>query len=304
MTDIHETTHGPQISVIIVTMNRKINLASCLRSFNHQTFRNLEILVVDNASSDGTGDMVLNLFPGVRYFYLDTNLGPAGGRNYGVRMAAGDICVFLDDDAFFKDKDALSRVITYFHAENTLGCLAFKIVKPPDGLEEYKSIPRVDKKRLNEDYPCSYFCGAGFACRRNLFMDMGMFWGPLIYGGEELDFSYRLVDRGYSILRVATISVIHYETPQGRVTGKWIYFGVRNRCWVALRNLPYINIISHILLWWGYYLFWALRKCQLNHFLLGIKDAMIGVPEAVKYRRCIAKDTLHRLKRLNGRVYY
>jgi GT2 family glycosyltransferase len=296
--------HRPQISVIIVTMNRQADLGICLRSLDDQTFRDFEVLVVDNSSSDGTGDMVLNLFPEVRYFYLDTNSGPAGGRNYGVRLAAGEICVFIDDDAFFKDKDALERVVPYFSSDSKLGCIAFRIVTPSDGLEEYKSIPRVDKKSLDEDYPCSYFCGAGFACRRSLFIEMGMFWEPLIYCAEELDLGYRLIDRGYQIVRASTISVIHYETPQGRVTGKWIYFGVRSRCWVALRNLPYFNMISHVLLWCGYYFFSALRYCQFGQFLLGIKDALIGFPEAVKCRRCIAKETLKRLKKLHGRIYY
>ena len=247
----HEKTHSPQISLILVSMNRKEMLESCLRSVQKQTFPDVEIIMVDNASGDGTGDMVRSLFPDVRYFYLSSNLGAAGGRNYGVRKSKGEFCVFLDDDAVFAYDDALNRVVSYFRSDNRLGCIAFRIVNPGDGCEEYKSIPRADKKIIHEDYECSYFCGAGFAVRRSLFLDMGMFWESLFFIGEELDFSYRLVNQGDEILRSSAISVIHYETPQARVPGKWIYYGVKSRCWLVARNLPWINVFSNTLLWWG-----------------------------------------------------
>jgi len=294
---------SPLVSVILLSMNRKEMLESCLRSVQKQNFPEFEIIVVDNASCDGTGDMVRSLFPDARYFYLSTNLGVPGGRNYGLRMSTGEFCVFVDDDAVFLDDDALDRVVSYFRSDNRLGCIAFRIIQPSDG-EEYKSIPRVDKKIIHEDYECSYFCGAGFACRRNLFLELGMFWGPLFFIGEELDFSYRLVNQGYKILRSYAISVIHYETPQARVRGKWIYYGARSQCWVAVRNLPWRYAVSRTLLWWGYYFISALRNRHPICFILGVKDAVIGLPKAIRTRSCITKETVGKLKILSGRIYY
>ena len=293
----------PRLSLILVTMNRKEVLKTCLRSVQKQAFPDVEIIVVDNASSDGTGDMVRRLFPEVRYYYLSANLGPPGGRNYGVRMSTAEICVFIDDDAVFLDGDALKRVVSYFRSDRGLGCLAFRVLKP-DGCEDYKSIPRVDKKILQEDYECSYFCGAGFACRRSLLLEAGMFWEPLFYNAEELDLSYRLVNNGYKILRSSAISVLHYETPQARVPGKWIYYGVRSRCWVALRNLPWPHVTSNTLFWWGYYFIAAIRNRHLIYFMQGVKDAIIGLPKVMRTRSCISKETIARLKVLSGRVYY
>ena len=288
---------SPLVSVILVSMNRKEMLESCLRSVQKQAFPDVEIIVVDNASGDGTGDMVRSLFPDVRYFYLSSNLGAAGGRNYGVRMSKGEFCVFLDDDAH-------NRVVSYFRSDNRLGCIAFRIVNPGDGCEKYKSIPKADKKIIHEDYECSYFCGAGFACRRSLFLDMGMFWKPLFFIGEELDSSYRLVNQGYKILRSSAISVIHYETPQARVRGKWIYYGARSQCWVAVRNLPWRYAVSHTLLWWGYLLIAGIRNRHIIYFVQGLKDAIIGLPEATLTRSCITKETVGKLKILSGRIYY
>lgn len=295
---------SPLVSVILVSMNRKEMLEGCLRSVQKQMFPDVEIIVVDNASCDGTGDMVQSLFPGVRYFYLNNNFGVPGGRNYGVRMSEGEFCVFIDDDAIFADDNALSRVVSYFRSDSDLGCIAFRIVRPGDGVEEYKSIPRLDKKIIHEDYECSYFCGAGFAVRHDLFLEMGMFWEPLLFIGEELDFSYRLVNQGYKILRSSAISIIHYETPQARVPGKWIYHGARSRFLVAVRNLPWINVFSHILLWWGHFFILAVRNRHLIYFMQGVKDAIIDLPKAIRTRSCITKEIVGKLKKLSGRIYY
>ncbi|MGA2780313.1 MAG: glycosyltransferase family 2 protein [Smithella sp.] len=294
----------PLISLILVTMNRKELLRRCLESILLQKFADYEIIVVDNASTDGTGDMVQSMFPYVRYFYLSKNLGVPGGRNYGVQMSTGEFCVFLDDDAIFADVEVLNRLVSYLQSDSSLGCIAFRIVKPSDGLEEYKSIPRADKKIINEDYECSYFCGAGFAVKREIFLKIGMFWEHLFFIGEELDFSYRMLDKGYKILRSSAISVIHYETPQARIQGKWIYFGMRSRFWIALRNLPWRYAVPYTFLWWGYYFILSLRHRHLIYFIQGVKDALAGWPRAMRSRRCISGETINKLKKLSGRIYY
>lgn len=296
--------HSPGLSLIVITMNRKETLKRCLESFSLQRYKDYEVIVVDNASSDGTGDLIRQAFPLVRYFFLNTNVGVPGGRNHGIRMARGEFCVFIDDDAVFSENNALDQVVSCFRSDNRLGCLAFRIVQPGDGFEEYKSIPRADKKRIDTDYECSYFCGAGFAVRRSIFLDMGMFWEPLFFIGEELDFCYRLVNEGYKIMRSAAVSVIHYETQQARMPGKWIYYGVRSRCWVATRNLPWINVFFHTFLWWGNFFMLAVRNGHPIYFMQGVKDAIIELPKAIKTRSCITQETLGKLKMLSGRIYY
>ena len=294
----------PDLSVILVTMNRKEILDRCLRALSRQSMHNYEIIVVDNASTDGTGDMIRSRFPQVRYTRLEANLGPPGGRNAGVQMAFGDLCVFLDDDAYFEDTDALLRIRERFAQEPHLAVAALRIISPKDGQEEYKSIPRVDKKKIDEDYECTYFCGAGFALRRQVFLDAGGFWEKLFFMVEEQDLSYRLMDRGGRILRLSSVSVIHDETSQARIPGRWIYYGVRSRLWVALRNLPLRYVLTHTLSWGGYYFVMALKNRHPFFFLRGVRDALQGVPSVLSQRRAISEATIKRLRKLSGRVYY
>lgn len=85
-------------SVIIATHNRKDKLRVCLTAVTHQTRPASQIIVVDDASSDGTGEMIAAEFPQVEYARLDTNRGPAAARNTGASLTKGTILAFTDDD--------------------------------------------------------------------------------------------------------------------------------------------------------------------------------------------------------------
>ena len=79
-----------KVAAVVVTYNRKDMLATCLRKLRQQEGAACDILVIDNASTDGTGDMVRECFsvPEIRYFNTGANLGGAGGFSFGIRAAA------------------------------------------------------------------------------------------------------------------------------------------------------------------------------------------------------------------------
>jgi GT2 family glycosyltransferase len=220
-----------------------------------------------------------------------------------VEAARGEICIFLDDDAQFIDPQATCRTIAYFQSDPRLTCVAFLIRNAFTGLEDYKAIPRTDKRSINEDYPCSYYCGAGAALKRQVIIDLGMFWEKLVYG-EELDFSYRLLDNDYRLIRTVSIEVIHREVAQARPEGQWVSMNAWYRCWIAAKNLPWIYVVSTTLLWWLYTALIGLKRGQLNFFIRGMWNAVIGLPSVLRERRVIGKAALRKLKRLSGRLWY
>ena len=89
----------PLCSVVIVTYNGKELLASCLGAALAQRYSPYEVILVDNASSDGTAALVREDFPSVRLVRSESNLGFAGGNNEGVRHARGDLVALLNNDA-------------------------------------------------------------------------------------------------------------------------------------------------------------------------------------------------------------
>jgi len=294
----------PLISYIIITMNRAVELADCLANVISQDYPNKEIIVVDNGSTDNTRRTVKNNFPEVRYIPIENNLGVAGGRNTGTIAAQGEICIYLDDDARFTDTEATGKTVAYFQNDARLACLAFTIRNAFTNIEDYKAIPRIDKKSLDHDYQSAYYCGAGFALRRQIFLELGMFWDKYFYSCEELDYSYRLLDRGYRITHSAAITIAHREVQQARPKGQWLYFNVRNRCWLAWRNLPWPYAVSTTVSWWTRGCYLSLRYGLFIYFVKGLRDALVGLPETIQGRNRIGETAVRQLKSLSGRLWY
>lgn len=88
----------PRINVIIPVHNGEEFLAETIQSVLDQDQPSLEIIVVDNGSTDGTADIVRRFGDRIRYIYQDNSGGPASPRNKGIRLARGDLLIFLDAD--------------------------------------------------------------------------------------------------------------------------------------------------------------------------------------------------------------
>ncbi len=111
------TFHRFRISVIIPTYNRRRWLPETIRSVLEQTFPPHEIIVVDDGSTDGTGDWLREAFPEVRYHW-QPQAGPSAARNQGARMANGNWLAFLDsDDRWLPEKLQRQVEFLYDHAE-------------------------------------------------------------------------------------------------------------------------------------------------------------------------------------------
>ncbi|MGB8275769.1 MAG: glycosyltransferase family 2 protein [Alphaproteobacteria bacterium] len=295
---------APRVSFVVVTMNRREDVADCLESIEAQDYDGKEIVVVDNGSADGTPEFIRRRFPDVRLIALSHNTGAAGGRNRGVAEATGEICIFVDDDGCLSQTDATRRVIERFAAEPLLACIAFRIADPVTGRVDVKTIPRTDKLQPMNDFECSYFCGAGFAMRRDAFLACGGFWERLFYGVEELEFSYRLLAHGYTIRYAPDVTVDHKEVPTARPKGQWVYFQVRNRCWISARHMPWRYVLATTFLWWSWCALVAIRRRQVGIYFRAVADALRGLPQVLEERMPLDRATLTKVRALAGRVIY
>jgi len=110
-----------KVSIITPTRNRRAFLHHALRSACAQTWKNTEIVVVDEASTDGTANMVATDFPDARFVRNDTPRGPGGARNVGVAASTGDWILFLDDDDLI-------------HSEHVEALLTASLAAPPNSI--------------------------------------------------------------------------------------------------------------------------------------------------------------------------
>ena len=291
----------PTVSLIIITRNRRDELHKTLLSVKKQE-GDFELVIVDNGSNDGTQAMVRESCADAVLVELNENEGVSGGRNRGVEAAGGDILVFLDDDATFEDIGALMSIRQRFVDDPGLGIIAANSYLTETGEPERAAIPRRDKQVLDTDYESSYFCGVGFAVRRDVFKSIGLFFVPYVYGCEELDFSWRAIEHGYRIVRAADIRVLHRRSTLERPQGRWIYSNAKNRIWLAARHLPWRYVISQSAIWWSYLLWIAVRNGLVGDYFKGVRDGITGLPAVLNQRNRLSNKTLAVIRDRNGRL--
>jgi N-acetylglucosaminyl-diphospho-decaprenol L-rhamnosyltransferase len=112
----------PEVSVIIVSWNTKDILLDCLRSLYEQTKSAMQVIVVDNASSDASADAVAGEFPQVELIRSDINLGFAKGNNRGLEAAEGRYILYLNPDTIILD-GAVDKMIRFMDAHPDIGVL-------------------------------------------------------------------------------------------------------------------------------------------------------------------------------------
>ena len=292
------------VSYVVVTMNRCAEVVRCLRSLQAQNYPDTEIIVVDNQSSDGTARVVAEQFPEARLLVSTENLGAAGGRNLGIEAARGDICVFIDDDAELRDADATARLVSYFEGDEGLACLALRIRNPNTGDDDVKTIPRADKRVMENGYECSYFCGAGCAIRRDVLNELEGFWTKLFIYVEELELSYRILARGHRMWFAADIVVDHWETPTARPSSRAYHLMTRNRFLTAVRHLPWRFVATTVVLWWLRMGTQALARGEFRAYLRGINDSLTALSMVLELRAPLQPEVVRKISGLSGRLWY
>ena len=146
-----------RVGTIVVTFNRKKMLKECIEALLKQSYDNQEILVIDNASTDGTKDYIKKLIDNKKVFYYNTgkNSGGAGGFNYGVREALKhgyDYLWLMDDDSIAEDKDALKILVEKAaYLKDNFSFLA-GLVKWTDGSLCTMNVPKLDEHGWYDKY--------------------------------------------------------------------------------------------------------------------------------------------------------
>ena len=115
------------VSIIIPHWNGIDVLSECLDSLKKTVYPNFEIIVVDNASTDGSGDWIKNHHPQIKLINNDKNYGYAGGCNRGVPQADGDLVVFLNNDTV-QDKYWLRNLVSFINSHPDCAAVQPKIL--------------------------------------------------------------------------------------------------------------------------------------------------------------------------------
>ncbi len=212
------------ISFVMATHNRReVTLSTLEQLFgDSRPSAAFEVIVVDNASTDGTVAALQSSFPDVRLIPRRQNLGSCA-KTLGVSEAQGEFVVFLDDDSHPRP-GAVDRMLEHFEEDAGLGAAGFR-VHLPNGREECSAFPNV-------------FIGCGVGFRADALREVGGLDATLFMQAEEYDLSFRLVNAGWSVRTLPDLHVDHLKTPCARRNARTVYYDTRNNLLIAARYLP------------------------------------------------------------------
>ena len=239
------------ISVIIVNYNGGAFLQQALDSLRAQTFRDFEVLLVDNASTDGSMETLNSEgVPGYRILPQTENLGFAAGNNVAARLSDADWLVLFNPDAI-ANPDWLERVVSATQRNpctNMFACAQYALEDPAimDGAGDCYlglGIPwrggfglRAEPLAEGE---CFSPCGASAVFRRSVFDAHGGFDERFFCYCEDVDLGYRMRLAGERGVFVPDAIIRHAGSGiSGRASEFAIFHGTRNRIWTYAKNTP------------------------------------------------------------------
>lgn len=249
-----------RVAVLILTLDQRESTIRTLESLDSERGPGIDVVVWDNASTDGTAEAVQEQFPGVVVHRSQRNLGVAGGRNAAARFARGQFepshLLFLDNDMVVTP-GFIRHLLEPFREDQDLGQTQAKLrfIAEPDLLNdgggfqvswwlartEPVGFREPDHGQRDQVRPCLP-CGGAMMVRTDLFFRLGGFdevFNP--FGPEDLDFSLRMKRAGYGALYVPQAMAYHAVTTTfegGRYTERYARHKARNWLILMRRHAP------------------------------------------------------------------
>lgn len=276
----------PSVWLIVVVYNSYADSADCLASLRGVTYTNLHVVLVDNGSTDGSGQRLREEFPEVMYVRLEANLGFAGGCNFGIRQAlkAGAVYICLLNNDTLVEPGFIEPLVERASVAPTAGVIGGKIfyAEPPGriwfaggcidrhrGFTTHRGQDLPDSPVFNRPGPVDYITGCLFFVRAELFRKLGLFDERLFMYAEELDFCLRARCAGYSCFYEPR-SVIRHRVSRslGRAYQPlFYYYQVRNLLEVYRSHLKVsrasrsmIKLYWHLVLYQSYIMIKSHRR--------------------------------------------
>lgn len=241
------------VSIVIVNYNVRQFLSQCIDSIlkSRKTNFELEIIVVDNASIDGSIEYISNHYPNVKLIANKQNVGFSKANNQGIKVASGNFILILNPDTIVQE-DTISICLDYMDKHEKAGVIGVKML---DGSGKYLPESKRGEPTLwnsftkfsgltnlfpssklfsgyylgyldeNSPHKVDVLCGAFMFFRKNVLSEAGNFDEDYFMYGEDIDLSLQVRKKGYEVIYLPSTKIIHFK---GESTKKSSYNYIRN----------------------------------------------------------------------------
>lgn len=302
------TAPAPAASVIIVNYNSGERLSRVMEALDNQTWKDFEIIVVDNASKDNSATLAKSSNHLVTVKMSPVNTGFAGGVMTGAELARGGWLIFLNPDAYPESDwlEALMRAADKYGPQAALGSI--QLVEGDrdllDGLGDTYHVSGVAwrggfgksaQQRPHENTEIFAPCFAAAAVQRARFLELGGLDRDFFCYHEDVDFGFRhRLAGGYAVL-VHDAVVLHEGSGiSGRYSAFTVFHGIRNRMWTLAKNAPLpllpVMLPAYVIFSLGF----CVRSFMLKigkPYLRGMWAGLKGLPKVLRKRHEIRELT-------------
>lgn len=289
----------PEVSVVIAAFNRRADLRRCLLSLAAVDDPVLDVIVIDDGSSDGTAKMVLTEFPEVALYRADRNLGLAKARNIGARVGDGAYIWYLDSDTELLDPALPARLVAMMESQPRLGAVGGEglvdvegrvvgtktLIAEPNGMVRGDCLLDCDAYQV---IPACLVAGCNFFLRRETLSALGGFDETYLYPAfDDVDLSVRIRKLGLDLAVLGRVPLQHHFSGQARfrnvaTAGRYrVYFIAKNFPLWRLVLMPLLDLLylidpRHVL--------HVVRRARIADSRIGIRTRLVPWGHAGKGR--------------------
>lgn len=294
VTYINTKDNTPLVSIQILNWNRAEETIRAIESALNQSYKNIEVIVIDNGSVDHSIQLIKEKFPDVVLLELDKNYGCPGGRNKGIPYCNGEFIFYLDNDGVLHE-DAVLHAYESISEEPNIGIVTGKVY-------DFSDFQEVDVKC----HPLSFnkyrhitFQGGISLHRKDIYKKVGNYPPHFMYGGEEYYLSLKLFDSDTKIIKDESVILWHKRSDLMRNRTNELLGTYFNKLYANLCLLPSIEAMKFFL----YFLFVYPYYAYKNRFLFTFfRRSIIELPKlfkkAIKNREPIKQSAYNELKKL------
>jgi GT2 family glycosyltransferase len=257
-------TRPPYVITVILNTNRRQDTLECLASLQESTYINHKMIVLDNASSDGSVEAIRAVFPAVEIIELTENLGYAGNNNVGIKaaLAQGAEWIFVLNEDTILDPECLTHLIDAGESEQHIGIVGPMVYHhdEPDVIQSaggklgryWQSIhlakDEVDQGQFTAPHLVDWISGCGILVRRAVIDQVGTIDERYFYFWEETEWCIRAGKAGWRIVHVPQAKLWHKGVQRDyRPKPSLMYYGTRN--WLLTLAKHHAPPIAWALAW-------------------------------------------------------